>query len=104
MSKISLIEKEKKRFYLFNKYVNKYNFLKNIKDNNFNNKFLNFFLNLDKISKIQKLPNNSRGTRIRNRCCVTGRARGVFRRFGLSRFLIRNLSFKGYIPGMVKSC
>ncbi|QSF25269.1 30S ribosomal protein S14 [Candidatus Nasuia deltocephalinicola] len=52
---------------------------------------------------IQKLPKNSSPTRIKNRCCLTGRPRGVFRMFGLSRIIVRKFSSKGYIPGLLKN-
>ena len=53
--------------------------------------------------KLAKLPRNSAKTRIRNRCEITGRARGFYRKFGLSRIKIRELSMNGALPGVVKS-
>ena len=52
---------------------------------------------------LQKLPRNANPTRLRNRCAVTGRGRGTFRMFGLGRNKIRELAFKGDIPGIVKA-
>jgi small subunit ribosomal protein S14 len=52
---------------------------------------------------IQALPRNSNPTRLRNRCEITGRPRGTFRQFGLGRQKIRELAFKGEIPGITKS-
>ncbi len=52
---------------------------------------------------LQKLPRNAYPTRLRNRCELTGRARGTFRMFGLGRNKIRELAFKGDIPGLVKA-
>ena len=52
---------------------------------------------------LQKLPRNANPTRLRNRCELTGRGRGTFRMFGLGRNKIRELAFKGDIPGMVKA-
>ncbi|XXS36652.1 MAG: 30S ribosomal protein S14 [Candidatus Nasuia deltocephalinicola] len=103
MSKLSVLERSKKRFFLFIKYNNKYNFLKfsikkNIKNKNFNN------ANMINNNSFQYLPRNSNFTRLRNRCYLTGRPRGVFRRFNLARSVIRDLSFKGFIPGVIKSC
>jgi small subunit ribosomal protein S14 len=49
------------------------------------------------------LPRNSSRTRIRNRCAMTGRPRGVYRKFGLSRIALRDLASEGQIPGVVKS-
>jgi small subunit ribosomal protein S14 len=53
--------------------------------------------------KLAKLPRNSSVTRIRNRCELTGRPRGVYRKFKLSRIALRELASAGQIPGMVKS-
>ena len=54
-------------------------------------------------AKLQKLPRNANPTRLRNRCALTGRPRGTFRMFGLGRNKIRELAFKGDIPGLVKA-
>jgi small subunit ribosomal protein S14 len=53
--------------------------------------------------KLARLPRNSSATRIRNRCALTGRPRGVYRKFRLSRIAVRELASSGQIPGMVKS-
>ncbi|HEX9491572.1 MAG TPA: 30S ribosomal protein S14 [Stellaceae bacterium] len=53
--------------------------------------------------KLAELPRNSSSTRIRNRCELTGRPRGVYRKFKLSRIALRELASAGQIPGMVKS-
>mgnify|MGYP001286926576 CR=1 FL=1 len=53
--------------------------------------------------KLEKLPRNSNRNRIRNRCNVTGRPRGVYRKFGLSRITFRELALKGLIPGVSKA-
>ena len=53
--------------------------------------------------KLAKLPRNSSSTRIRNRCELTGRPRGFYRKFKLSRIALRDLASAGQIPGMVKS-
>jgi small subunit ribosomal protein S14 len=53
--------------------------------------------------KLQQLPRNSNPTRQRNRCAITGRPRGVFRKFGLARNKLRDLAMKGEIPGMTKA-
>jgi ribosomal protein S14 len=52
---------------------------------------------------LQKLPRNANPTRQRNRCEITGRPRGTFRQFGLGRAKIRELAFKGDIPGVTKA-
>ena len=54
-------------------------------------------------SKLNDLPRNSSKIRVRNRCELTGRTRGVYRKFGLSRIKIRELSMAGSLPGVVKS-
>ncbi len=54
-------------------------------------------------SKLNDLPRDSSKIRIRNRCKLTGRTRGVYRKFGLSRIKIRELSMSGALPGVVKS-
>lgn len=53
--------------------------------------------------KLEKLPKNSSRIRIRNRCNITGRPRGVYRKFGLSRITFRELASKGLIPGVTKA-
>ena len=54
-------------------------------------------------TKLNDLPRDSSNTRVRNRCELTGRTRGVYRKFGLSRIKIRELTMSGNLPGMVKS-
>ena len=53
--------------------------------------------------KLQKLPRDASPVRLRNRCRITGRPRGVYRKFGLSRAMIRLLAMRGEIPGVIKS-
>jgi len=93
-----MIEREKKRIKLTKKYaLKRENLLKRYKTtNNFNEK-----LNLH--SELQKLPRNSAKTRIRNRCWKTGRPRGVFQDFGLSRHVFREMAHQCLLPGVVKS-
>ena len=52
---------------------------------------------------LQKLPRNANPTRQRNRCELTGRARGTFRQFGITRHKIREMAFSGDIPGITKA-
>ena len=54
-------------------------------------------------SKLNELPRDSSKIRVRNRCKLTGRTRGVYRKFGLSRIKLRELSMSGELPGVVKS-
>jgi small subunit ribosomal protein S14 len=53
--------------------------------------------------KLQKLPRDASPVRIRNRCALTGRPRGVYRKFGLARNKLRDLALKGEVPGIVKA-
>ena len=53
--------------------------------------------------KLQQLPRNASPTRLRNRCKLTGRPRGVFRKFGLGRNMLRVIAMRGEIPGVVKA-
>jgi len=53
--------------------------------------------------KLNRLPRNSSITRVRNRCALSGRPRGYYRKFGLSRIAVRELASAGQIPGVVKS-
>lgn len=53
--------------------------------------------------KLAEMPRNSSATRVRNRCALTGRPRGVYRKFKLSRIAFRELASAGQIPGVVKS-
>jgi small subunit ribosomal protein S14 len=53
--------------------------------------------------KLQQLPRNASPSRVRNRCTLTGRPRGVFRKFGLCRNKLRELAFRGEVPGVTKA-
>ena len=53
--------------------------------------------------KLQKLPRNSSPVRLRNRCAITGRPRGVYRKFGLGRTKLRETAMRGEIPGVIKA-
>ncbi len=98
MAKKSMIEREKKRIKLNNKYKTKReNLLKQYQTTE------DFNLKLEIHSKIQKLPRNSAKIRIRNRCWKTGRPRGVFRDFGLSRHVFREMAHQCLLPGVTKS-
>ena len=93
-----MIEREKKRIKLYKKYALKRTYLLKLYQNEEN---LN--LKLECHSKLQKLPRNSSKTRIRNRCWKTGRPRGVFRDFGLSRHVVREMAHQCLLPGITKS-
>jgi small subunit ribosomal protein S14 len=53
--------------------------------------------------KFQKLPRDASPVRLRNRCALTGRPRGVYRKFGLARNKLRDLALKGEVPGIIKA-
>jgi small subunit ribosomal protein S14 len=93
-----MIEREKKRIKLHKKYASKRSSLlkKYQIENSFNVK-------LELHSKLQKLPRNSAKTRIRNRCWKTGRPRGFYRDFGLSRHVFREMAHQCLLPGVTKS-
>ena len=54
-------------------------------------------------AKLQKLPRNASPVRLRNRCALTGRSRGVYRKFGLGRSKLRELAMRGEVPGVIKA-
>ena len=99
MAKLSLIQREEKREKLVAKYAKKYAELKVIIDDAKRSEEERYSARLE----LQKLPRNAYPTRLRNRCELTGRPRGTFRKFGLARSKIRDLAFKGDIPGVVKA-
>ena len=98
MAKKSMIEREKKRIQLHQKYASKRASL--LKEYASAESF-NFKMEIH--SKLQKLPRNSAKTRIRNRCWKTGRPRGVFADFGLSRHVFREMAHQCLLPGVTKS-
>jgi len=54
-------------------------------------------------ARLQKLPRNASPVRLRNRCALTGRPRGVYRKFGLGRTKLRELALRGEVPGVIKA-
>ena len=99
MAKVSLVQRDLKRRKLWNKYKDKRAALLAIA----NNKSASAEERFEARLKLSKLPRNSSKSRIRNRCELTGRTRGVYRKFRLSRIKIRELSMSGALPGVVKS-
>ena len=99
MAKTSMIEREKKRERMVKKYAGKRAQLQEIVDDQSRSEEERYQARL----AIQRLPRSSSPTRLRNRCQVTGRPRGTFRKFGLARNKIRELAFRGDIPGVVKA-
>lgn len=93
-----MIERDKKRKQLVDKYSDKRQELKE--------QFNSATSQVEKMTihrQIQQLPRNSSRTRIRNRCWVTGRPRGYYRDFGLCRNQLREMAHQGLLPGVVKS-
>ena len=99
MAKLSAIQRNLKRIKLEKKFKQKRKKFKDI----VNNRKLPLEERFQAQLKLAKLPKNSSKIRIRNRCKLTGRTRGVYRKFGLSRIKIRELSMTGALPGVVKS-
>jgi small subunit ribosomal protein S14 len=99
MAKTSSVNKNKRRAALVKRILPKRKRLKAIADDRSLPPEERFEARL----KLAELPRNSSATRIRNRCELTGRPRGVYRKFKLSRLALRQLASAGQIPGMVKS-
>ena len=99
MAKLSIIQREKKRAMLVLKYAQKRQDIKN--------QLKNTELEIEQVmllrKKLQKLPLNSAPNRQRNRCSLTGRPRGVYRKFGLGRSKLRKAAMRGDIPGLTKA-
>ena len=99
MAKKSAIEKNEKRRRMVVKYADKRAELKAISKNEERPQEERFAARL----ALASLPRNSSRTRVRNRCELTGRPRGVYRKLKLSRIGLRDMASNGQIPGMVKS-
>ena len=99
MAKLSSINKNERRKKLVEKNKAKYARLKE----QANDKSLDENERLIARLKMAELPRNGNPTRIRNRCELTGRSRAYYRKFRLSRIMLRELANKGLIPGVIKS-
>ena len=99
MAKLSSINKNSKRIKLSNKFFKKRQALKKI----IMNKNLTLEERFKAQQKLSKLPRNSAKSRVMNRCQITGRPHGVYRKLKISRIALRQLGLQGKIPGMVKS-
>ncbi|MBV1774874.1 30S ribosomal protein S14 [Burkholderiaceae bacterium DAT-1] len=99
MAKLALINREEKRAKLVAKYAAKRAALVAIINDQNLSEEERFAARL----KLQALPRNANPTRQRNRCSITGRPRGVFRKFGLGRNKLREIALRGEIPGVVKA-
>ena len=99
MAKLSSINKNNRRIKLSNRfYLKRKNLKKIIMD-----KKLPLEERFKAQQKLSKLPKNSSKVRVRNRCQITGRPHGVYRKLKISRIALRQLGLEGKIPGMVKS-
>jgi small subunit ribosomal protein S14 len=99
MAKVSMIEREKKRQKLVDKFASKRAALKEqIRDPE-----LKLSDRVKLSMKLAKLPRSSSATRLRNRCEISGRPRAYYRKLKMSRIALRDLASAGQIPGMVKS-
>ena len=99
MAKLALINRDQKRRALVKKYSKKRTALIAIIDDSKASDEVRFEARL----KLQQLPRNANPTRLRSRCAMTGRPRGFFRKFGLSRSKLREFAMRGEIPGIVKA-
>lgn len=99
MAKLSAVNKNNRRKKLVKKYAGKWARLKAIANDMSLPADERFAARL----KMAKLPRNSHPTRVRNRCALTGRPRGNYRKFGISRIMLRELASLGMIPGVTKS-
>ena len=99
MAKTSAIQRNLKRIKLAEKYRKKREKLKKI----ISNRKLPLEERFAAQLKLAKIPRNSAKIRIRNRCEITGRPHGVYRKLKISRIALRKLTLEGKIPGMIKS-
>tara|TARA_B100000989_G_scaffold2595_1_gene1809 strand:- start:24 stop:329 length:306 start_codon:yes stop_codon:yes gene_type:complete len=99
MAKLSSINKNNRRRKLADRFYAKRKKLKLI----IMNKKLSLEERFKAQQKLSKLPRNSAKTRVRNRCEITGRPHGVYRKLRISRIALRQLGLQGKIPGMIKS-
>jgi small subunit ribosomal protein S14 len=99
MAKLSMINREKKRTKLVNKYAKKRAELKAL----IANPDVEFEEKQNAMFALQKLPRDSSPVRQRNRCAISGRPRGFYRKFGLGRNMLRQATMRGDVPGLRKA-
>ena len=99
MAKLSSINKNERRKKLVQKYAAKYDKLRAIADDESRDETERLIARL----KMAEVPRNANPTRVRNRCELTGRSRAYYRKFRLSRIMLRELANKGLIPGVTTS-
>ena len=99
MAKTSMVERERLREKVVKRYANKRAQLKEL----IRNPRTSQEERANAQAKFQAMPRDASASRLRNRCAITGRSRGVYRKFGLSRVKIREVAFRGEIPGLSKA-
>ena len=99
MAKLSLINRQVKREQLVKKYAPKRKALQAI----INDVKRSDEERMEARQSLQQFPRNANPTRLRNRCALTGRPRGTFRKFGLGRNKLREVAMRGEVPGLVKA-
>jgi len=99
MAKLALVNRDKKRRKTVKKFSAKRKALMDI----VNDQSISLEDRYEARLKLQKLPRDASPVRLRNRCALTGRPRGVFRKFGLARGKLRDIAMRGEIPGVIKA-
>ena len=99
MAKLALVNREQKRCAIVKKYAAKRAELIALTQNTKLSEEDRYSARL----RLQQLPRNASPVRLRNRCALTGRPRGVFRKFGLGRNKLRDIAMRGEIPGVIKA-
>ena len=99
MAKTSVVNRDKKRRAIVKKYAAKRKDLLEIINNQRVSPEDRYAARL----KLQQLPRDASPVRLRNRCALTGRPRGVYKKFGLGRNKLRDLALKGEVPGVIKA-
>ncbi len=99
MAKTSMVERDKKRKKIMQRFVTKRADLKAV----IKSPTASYEEKQEAMLKLQKLPRNASPIRMRNRCSLTGRPKGYYRKFGLGRNKLREAAMRGDIPGLVKA-
>ena len=99
MAKRSMVEREKRRIKLSKRMSEKRESLRNI----MKSQEASMEEKLAASERLQKMPRDSSASRITNRCAITGRPKGFYRKFGLGRIKVREAAMRGDIPGLVKA-
>lgn len=99
MAKTSMVERDKKRKKIMQRFTGKRTALKAV----VKSPTTSYEEKQEAMLKLQKLPKNASPVRMRNRCAITGRPKGYYRKFGLGRNKLREAAMRGDIPGLVKA-